>query len=99
MDSESLIRNRNPQGPSDPLLDRMLRESLAQPQPTVVIQQQEESVRDYAIRHDFPVPQPERFQWRRCLVVTLCAVLGTLLLGQGLERALRLGCKRPWAQN
>ena len=53
-----------------------------------------QSVRDFAHRHGFPIPQPEHFGWRKCLLVALVAILGTLLLGQGLE-ALRLAANAP----
>ena len=36
----------------------------------------------------FPIAQRERFHWRRCFAVVLCAVSATLLLGRMLE-ALR----------
>jgi AAA domain-containing protein len=53
-------------------------------------------------KHDFQtvvldsLPQPERFNWRRCLLVILGALLATLLLGRVLER-LRVADQRPTA--
>jgi hypothetical protein len=54
------------------------------------------SVREFARLHGWPLPQPERFKWRRCLLVTLGALLTTLLLGQLLEH-LRLASTQPTA--
>jgi hypothetical protein len=61
-----LIPNRNPQGPSDPLLDVALREVL----------REQESARDFGERHGFLIPTRERFQWRKCLAIVLCVALG-----------------------
>jgi hypothetical protein len=85
--STPLFPNRDPQGETDPILDIMLREVLQrrQQKAVVVTQAPEESVRDYALRHGWPLPQPERFKWAKCLTVVLCAVLGTLLLDRLLE--------------
>jgi NAD(P)-dependent dehydrogenase (short-subunit alcohol dehydrogenase family) len=48
--------------------------------------------------HGWPLPQPERFKWRRCLLVILGALLATLLLGRLLE-SLRVADRRPAAVN
>lgn len=60
--------------------------------------QSKESVQEFARRHGFPVPQPERFKWRQCVAIALGAILGTLLLGQGFGGPAP-NWKRPWAQN
>jgi hypothetical protein len=52
------------------------------------------SVREFALLHDWPLPQPDRFKWRRCLLVILGAILGTLLLGRVLEN-LKAADQRP----
>jgi hypothetical protein len=53
------------------------------------------SVREFALLHGWPLPpQPERFKWRRCLLVVLGALLATLLLGRLLE-SLRVADQRP----
>jgi hypothetical protein len=54
------------------------------------------SAREFARLHGWPLPQRERFKWRRCLLVVLGALLATLLLGQLLEH-LRLANTQPTA--
>jgi hypothetical protein len=77
---EPLLPGRDPKAGTDQKLDEMFERAL--------------SVREFARLHGWPLPQPERFKWRRCLLVILGALLATLLLGQLLE-SLRLASTQP----
>ena len=81
MSLEPLLPGRKPQAGTDQKLDEMFERAL--------------SVREFARLHGWPLPpQPERFKWRRCLLVVLGALLATLLLGRLLE-SLRVADQRP----
>jgi len=77
-----LFPGRNPKAGTDQELDERFERAL--------------SAREFARLHGWPLPQPERFNWRRCLLVTVGSLLATLLLGQLLER-LRLASTQPTA--
>jgi hypothetical protein len=68
---QPLFPGRKPQAGTDQELDQMFERAM--------------SVREFARLHGWPLPQPERFKWRRCVLVILGALLATLLLGQLLE--------------
>ena len=80
MSLEPLLPGRDPKAGSDKQIDAMFERAL--------------SVREFARLHGWPLPEPERFKWRRCVLVILGALLATLLLGQLLER-LRLASTQP----
>jgi hypothetical protein len=77
-----LLPGRDPKAGTDQGLDTMFERAL--------------SVREFARLHGWPLPQPEHFKWRRCVLVILGAILATLLLGQVLER-LRQTPREPIA--
>ena len=79
---QPLLPSRKPQAGTDQEPDQMFERAL--------------SAREFARAHGWPLPQPERFKWRRCLLVILGALSATLLLGQLLER-LRLASTHPTA--
>jgi hypothetical protein len=68
---ESLFPARNPKGGTDAKLDAMFERAL--------------SASEFALAPGWPLPQPERGKWRRCVLVILVALLATLLLGRLLE--------------
>lgn len=65
---QPLLPGRKPQAGTDQELDEMFERAM--------------SVAEFARMHGWPLPQPERFKWRRCLLVILGALLATLLLGR-----------------
>jgi hypothetical protein len=77
---EPLLPGRDPKAGTDQKLDEMFERAL--------------SVREFARSRGWPLPEPERFKWRRCLLVILGAILATLLLGRVLE-SLRVADQRP----
>jgi hypothetical protein len=77
--SEPLFPNQNPKSGTDAELDQMFERAL--------------SAREFALAHGWPLPEPFRPNWRRILAVVLGSVLGTLLMGQGLEY-LRLASQK-----
>jgi hypothetical protein len=79
---EPLFLGRNPKAGTDKQLDERFERAM--------------SAREFARAHGWPLPQPERFKWRRCLLVILGALLATLLLGRLLE-SLRAADQRPTA--
>ena len=82
MSLEPLLPGRKRQAGTDQKLDERFERAL--------------SVAEFARMHGWPLPEPERFKWRWCLLVILGAILATLLLGQILER-LRLASSQPTA--
>jgi transposase-like protein len=79
---QPLLPSRKPQADTDQALDQSFERTM--------------SVAEFARAHGWPLPQEERFKWRRCLLVVLGALLATLLLGQLLE-SLRLASTQPTA--
>jgi hypothetical protein len=77
---EPLLPGRDPKASTDKELDQMFERAL--------------SAREFARAHGWPLPQPERFKWRRCVLVILGSLLATLLLGRVLE-SLRVADQRP----
>ena len=54
---QPLLPSRKPQAGTDQVLDQMFERAL--------------SAREFARTHGWPLPQSERFKWRRCLLVIL----------------------------
>jgi hypothetical protein len=71
MKRQPLFSGRKPQAGTDQKLDTMFERAL--------------SAREFARLHGWPLSQPERFKWRRCLLVILGALSATLLLGLSLR--------------
>jgi hypothetical protein len=64
---EPLLPGRDPKAGIDQELDTMFERAL--------------SVREFARSRGWPLPEPERFKWRRCLLVILGAILGHAAAG------------------
>jgi hypothetical protein len=76
---------------TDPILDTMLAEALSRQNATNQPADTTRAAREFAREHGWPLPQPERRKWKRCLAVVLGSVIATLLLGQALERLRQTG--------
>jgi hypothetical protein len=83
---ESLFTGRDRKAGTDTDFDQMLEQALRS-KPTTHTHQPDttRSAREFALAQGWPLPQPERGKWRRCVLVILGALLATLLLGRLLE--------------
>ena len=87
MNWQPLFPRRNPQAGTDSAFEGMFEKALRQPtnKPPRKAPNTTRLARLFALEHDWPLPQPERGRWRRCVLVILGALLATLLLGRLLE--------------
>ena len=77
MNWQPLFPRRNPQAGTDSAFEGMFEKALRQPtnKPPREAPNTTRLARLFALEHDWPLPQPERGRWRRCVL----AILGALL--------------------
>jgi len=80
MNWQPLFPRRNPQAGTDSAFEGMFEKALRQPtnKPPREAPNTTRLARLFALEHDWPLPQPERGRWRRCVLVILGALLAQI---------------------